>query len=211
MSILQKLTPASTVGTCTEGERRIRRRASISHAVAPEADVATQHQRYAPDVQPSRRQVETEDLPSPSRKRPSWLGPVIAGMLVMVFMVWIGIAVVLPFVTDKINHWNTGEARVWQHDFNVGHGAGTSHFLTQYYQGHVLVIEVWSDHSAHAYVVPVQFVTPPRITPIITLQMQDVNGDQKPDLLVWVEGMASPIPLYNNGQTFQADDPTKKG
>jgi hypothetical protein len=119
--------------------------------------------------------------------------------------------VVLPFVTDKIDHWNTGEARVWQHDFNVGHGAGASHFLTQCYQGHVLVIEVSSDHTAHAYVVPVQFVTPPRITPIVTLQMQDLNGDQEPDLLVWAEGIASPIPLYNNGQTFQADDPTKKG
>jgi hypothetical protein len=116
-------------------------------------------------------------------------------------------------VTDKVDHWNTGEARVWQHDFNVGHAGGSSHFLTQYYQGRVLVIEVLNTNpiSDHTYVLPCQFLTPPPAPPIITLEERDLNGDHKPDLLVHVEGISSPIPLYNDGQVFQTDDPTRKG
>jgi hypothetical protein len=43
------------------------------------------------------------------------------------------------------------------------------------------------------------------------LRVRDLNGDGKPDFLVDIEGVAREIPLYNNGQTFQTDDPTKKG
>jgi hypothetical protein len=135
------------------------------------------------------------------------------GMFVMGMVFWACVVYVVPWVTDKVDHWNTGEARIWQHDFNVGHEGGSSHFLTQYYEGNVLVIEILNTTpmTVHTYVASCQFLTPPPVPPIITLEVRDINGDQKPDLLLHVEGISSPIPLYNNGQTFQTDDPTKKG
>jgi hypothetical protein len=213
MSLFQKLALSSaTEGQCTESERRIRRRASIRHTAPPIADVATQHLGHAPDMyQPSLSQhVTTGPLSQPAGKKPRY-GLVLLGMAIMLMLYLLSVNVVLPWVIDKIDHWTTGQARIWQCDLNVGH-AGSSHFLTQYYQDRVLVVEVSNSNPTivHTYVIPAQFVTPPLAPPIITLAVQDINGDHLPDLLVHIEGVASPIPLYNNGHAFQFDDPTRR-
>jgi hypothetical protein len=190
-------------------------RASRPRASAA-ADVATQHQYYAPDVQPARaplrQHIDTEALHDSSTWR-FWSRRILLGMGIAAILYWLLAMYVVPFATDKLDHWNTGEGRIWQHDFDVGHPGGISHFVTEYYQGHVLIIEIAKNKptTIHTYVVPVQFVTPPHTPPIITLELRHLNGDQKADLLVWIEGEPSPIPLYNNGQTFQTDAPTTKG
>jgi hypothetical protein len=63
-------------------------------------DVTTQHQRYAPDMQPPpqppvRKQIDTDQLPKPSGKHP-WLYPVLLGMLVMAMVFWACAVYVVP-------------------------------------------------------------------------------------------------------------------
>src|SRR6266700_737968 len=65
---------------------------------------------------------DTEDLPQQS----SWFAQnafvIGVGMLCMLIMWYVGTTYVLPFVFDKLNHWDCGDARICQYDLNVGHG-----------------------------------------------------------------------------------------
>ena len=112
---------------------------------------------------------------------------------------------VIPWWTGIQDHWTYGEQRITQLDANVGHG-GVSHFIAQYYQGHLLVIELPPDPSKHmqAYALPIGlFKTPP----VLSLSVKDFNQDGKPDLGIQVEGSVGYV-LYNNGSGFQPTPPT---
>ncbi len=39
--------------------------------------------------------------------------------------------------------------------------------------------------------------------PVLTLGVQDLNGDGKPDLVIKIEGTALQAVLFNAGKTFQ--------
>src|SRR5579859_8148796 len=104
-------------------------------------DVFHAHERYQADVLPR----QTDDLARPAH-RSGWFKrhsvQIGAGMLFMLALVIFGITTVIPFVTEKIDHWNCGAPPgICQYDIDVGHG-GTSHFMTQYWHSEAIVIEL---------------------------------------------------------------------
>jgi hypothetical protein len=181
----------------------------------PATDVATDDQTYQPDAQPGQQlcpYLDTQDTPGSSDKG-RWIVGIVLGMALVAMLFSILATCVFPFVTEQLDHWNTGESRIWQHDFNVGHPGGTSHFVTQYYRNHILIIEFEENDPAisHTYVIPYQFTPPPPRQPIITLEVRDLTNNHTSDLLIWIEGQQLPLPFYNNGHTFQLDPPATKG
>ena len=96
--------------------------------------------------------------------------------------------------------------RVTVFDADVGHG-GTSHFFAQYYKHSIVVIEFSPSHpdQSRSYVISNQQVNTD--LPVVLLSTQDVNHDKKPDLVIQIQGAIYAITLYNNGQTFQEEEP----
>src|SRR5579859_2827920 len=178
----------------------------------PAPDVLNDHMRYQVDVLPR----QTDDLPRPAH-RSGWFKrhsvQIGAGMLLMLSLVIFGITTVIPFVTDKMDHWNTGEARISHFDIDVGHG-GTSHFMTQYWHSEVIVIELVGGKPEHTkvYTIPL-LITGDTVNRVVTLQTSYVSHHsqpEKPDLFVWTEGVATPVVLYNTGDGFSTQEPKEQ-
>ena len=79
---------------------------------------------------------------------------------------------------------------------------GTSHFIAEYYNGSVIVVElpVKNPQQFHAYTLG-GFTGASK--PVVTLGVMDMNHDGKPDLLVSVEGTAIQTVLFNTGDSFR--------
>jgi hypothetical protein len=160
------------------------------------------------DVQlPAQRVTETLS------KRPSWIHLHLTQIgLTMLFLLglWVGINLyVIPFVTDKIDHWNYGDARISQFDMNVGHN-GTSHFVTQYWHNQVILIEMPENDPTHSktYATQVLFVGRDTGQHSITLKTAYVGQHPiqgKPDIVATVSGFVLPVIFYNTGSGFTAE------
>lgn len=128
----------------------------------------------------------------------------------MFILYWIGTLMVVPWVRETLDHWNTGTARLSHYRLNVGHH-GTSDLFTMYIHGEAVVIEFpgGDPAQAHTYAVPVagDNSSAPRV---VSLQVTSLNPNEKPgkpDLLVEVEGIPTAFPLYNTGDAFQTQAP----
>ncbi|MBA2287656.1 MAG: hypothetical protein H0W02_19445 [Ktedonobacteraceae bacterium] len=198
----------------------VRQRASLkqgrTYAPPATADAVTRQR------QPSRRQSlvsTTDDLPQEqqqSRRRGRvlpylggrtllYLG---VGMLVMLTLCLVVVPWSLSVLTSLSDHWTYGTDRVSHLSANVGHG-GPSEFLAEDLHGQILVIEFPAADPSKVHVYPVAMLTGESTTPsAVTLTVQDVNHDGKPDLIVQVSGSdRAPVVLFNNGHTFQGADP----
>ena len=94
-------------------------------------------------------------------------------------------------------------------DAVVGHDdspAHPSHFLALNLNRHILVIELpaGDPSKARIYSGPVLLGQGQELTPV-TLSFQDVNGDGKPDLLVWVGD--THVVFLNDGGGFRPARP----
>ena len=179
----------------------------------PAPDVLNDHMRYQVDVLPR----QTDDLPRPAH-RSGWFKrhsvQIGAGMLLMLALSIFGVTTVVPFVTDKIDHWNCGAPPgICQYDLDVGHG-GTSHFLTQYWHGDVLVIElrVGKENKTTVYAVPLLIAgdSANRLVTLKTAFVSHHSQPDKPDLFAWVEGVSIPVVLYNIGDAFSTQEPQEQ-
>jgi hypothetical protein len=181
----------------------IPRRASRASAAA---DVAATHQRYAPDAEPPYGYDTDEPVSSP-QWRTRWRGPVLAGMLIMPALYWIGTALSVPWGTGILDHWNTGAARLAYYRLDVGHH-GTSNFFTAYLHGKVVVIEFPGGNATQAQTYEMTVASgndpTPRIVSLVVKNLRPNDQPGKPDLLVEIEGIAGAYPLYNTGNAFQA-------
>ena len=83
-----------------------------------------------------------------------------------------------------------------------------SHFLALNLNRHILVIELPADDPSKAriYSGPVLLGQGQELTPV-TLSFQDVNGDGKPDLLVWVGD--THVEFLNDGGGFRPARPSE--
>jgi hypothetical protein len=114
-------------------------------------------------------------------------------------------------VADNTDDWHYGRPRTFQIDQNVGHFNYASHFVALNLNGKIEVIETQPQNpnpqqSTHMYIAAT-LATDQNLQPV-TLQFEDLNGDGKLDLLVFV-GNSLQVPLYNNGTSFQSQPPSR--
>ncbi len=161
------------------------------------------------DVQPG-SQVVTEDVPPQKSWRKHHAVPFGIGMLLMLALWYVGVTYVLPFATQAREHWNCGENRICHYDFNVGHN-GTSHFITEYWQNQVIVIEIPQGHpentKLYTQTVFAAGDTSPRLVTLTIAYLSRHAVQGKPDLIANVSGFALPVVFYNTGDSFNTLNP----
>ena len=113
----------------------------------------------------------------------------------------------LPAWNNLQAQWYTGDGRITQLDADAGHG-GVSHFLAQYYDGNIVVIEIQISNPTHIHTYTIQAlnstVKNPSLT--LTLTVEDVNHDGKPDLVIQEDNNSMAIVLYNTGTVFSTSE-----
>ncbi len=168
---------------------------------------------YAPDdtnYRPTipRRASATYDYTSPSsattevqprRIRRPFKRYLLLGVLLMLCGYLFFTTIVRPFVDALEQQWHYGDTPVFSLDADVGHG-GVSHFLSMVWQGEILVIEATSK-DIHLYRCS-SLIADTGKTPLIVMNIMDVNNDGKPDLLVHLAGQSASVALLNNGTSF---------
>jgi len=128
------------------------------------------------------------------------------GMVLTLALWWMGATLLVPWGIGIMDQWDYGTARLSQLDANVGHG-GISHFIAQYDNGQVIVIEFRGGDPTKARTFSQLVLGTDQTLRVVTLEVRDINNDGKPDLLIHVEGMSIGFILYNTGDSFQATPP----
>ena len=159
-------------------------------AQGPHQVVRYRYQQVPPRQSRIRDAVPVASPPprsSPTSKRPRvhWLVYVGLTMLIMLAG-WTGLNLGLSWWHGYQDDVHYGYPRTFQTDMAVGHGTGQSHFLAINLHGHLEVIEfVGGDPSkAVLYLGPVLYDPQQDLTPV-TLAFRDLNGDGKPDMLLF--------------------------
>jgi hypothetical protein len=131
-----------------------------------------------------------------------WLG---LGMLAMI-LGWLALGALGNWWQTTQDDWRYGYPRTFQIDAIVGHNHVSptlpSHFLAINLNRHIFVIELPAGDATKTriYNGPVLLGPGQERTPV-TLSFQDVNGDGKLDLLVWVAD--THIVFINDGGGFR--------
>ena len=123
-------------------------------------------------------------------KKPRRIHPLLslgAGMLVML-AVCTGLSFVVPWAHTTLDDLRYSRPRTFQVDTFVGHNeqAGVpTHFIALNLNRHIMIIELPGGDPAHAriYSGPVLYGAGDDLVPV-TLSFADMNGDQKPDMIV---------------------------
>ncbi len=155
--------------------------------------------RYRPTAQQQQAQP---------RKRMHWLFWVGLAMFIMIFG-WVLLGMVGNWWQTTLDDWHYGRPRTFQTDQNVGHFGFVSHFVALNLNGKIEVIETEpanpnQQQSTHMYIAAT-LATDQNLQPV-TLRFEDLTGDGKLDMLVFV-GNSLQVPLYNNGTSFQSQPP----
>lgn len=127
------------------------------------------------------------------------------GMLAMLAL-WVLVSAGLNWWNTTLDYLHYGYPRTFQTDAVVGHNDSAttpSHFLAINLHGRIEIIEFPGGDGAHArmYLGPQLFGSDADKTPV-TLQFADVNGDHRPDMLVFFQ--SSWIVFINDQGTFRS-------
>jgi hypothetical protein len=161
---------------------------------------------------PSRRtpQKATSSQPSASaRKR----GHLRAHPLLFLGLGMLAMLILWQLLTAGLNWWNNtmdylhyGYPRTYQTDAIVGHSdsaSNPSHFIATNLHGHIEIIEFPGGDGSHARVfLGPQLFGPDADTAPVTLKFIDINGDHRPDMLVFFQ--SSWILFVNDQGSFRA-------
>lgn len=134
-----------------------------------------------------------------------WL-PLAFGVLLLIglytgYQQWIA-----PAWGDLQAQWHTGDGRIVQLDANVGHG-GVSHFIAQYYDGRIVVIEMPLNNPAHITTYTLLALTANNGKhQDLTLFVQDENHDGRLDLVIQEGNSGVALVLYNTGSGFTTSE-----
>ncbi len=156
-----------------------------------------------PETQPPRRRRIRASLPRLDRWGYIGLGMLAFLLLIVILNWWSG-------VQDDLHY---GHPRTYQTDMRVGHNDALtpSHFIALNLNHQVEVIEFPGGDATHAkvYLGPTLSGTESDLD-VVTLNFKDVNGDNKPDMVVSVNGGTS-LFINDNGafRTVRPDDHVK--
>lgn len=143
-----------------------------------------------------RRADEGHVWPPPRRRgerhRFHWSAFVGLGMFIMI-LGWAALGALGSWWKTTQDDWHYGRPRTFQIDAVVGHkndsAANPSHFLALNLNRRIEIIELpaGDPSKARIYSGPTMFGQEQHLVPV-TLSFRDVNGDGRPDMLVWVAG-----------------------
>ncbi len=154
-----------------------------------------------PTVPPNYYSAQTQPMLFIEEKpRTPWRRYFIVGMLVVLAGITLWQMVVAPFIQGLEDQWHYGDARVAVLYANVGH-QGSSTFMAFDDNSQVVVIELPGSARLPVHIYHLASVTGAGHA-VITLRVQDVNADGKPDLIVHVEGLEPDMVLFNTGSAF---------
>jgi hypothetical protein len=117
-----------------------------------------------------------------------YLGVGMLGMLVL----WMLLSAAFGWFNTTLNDFRYGRPRTFQIDYSVGHNEQNgvkSHFIALNLNGHIEIIEFPGGDATHAhvYIGPQLYGSDNNLVPV-TLNFADLNGDQKPDMIVTFQG-----------------------
>jgi hypothetical protein len=139
-----------------------------------------------------------------------WPLLIILGMISALLLWFVG-RVVLNWGTERYYDFRYGNPRTFQTDMVVGHGgdgpAHPSHFITMNLNNQAVVVELKAgkadnNDSVVWYVAPI--IVDDGQAPV-TVSFKDVNGDQKPDMIIDVHlsGQDQLSIFINDGDKFR--------
>jgi hypothetical protein len=134
-----------------------------------------------------------------------WLVYVGLSMFIML-LGWVALSTLGTWWQSAQDDWHYGRPRTYQADAVVGHNndsaSNPSHFIAINLNRHILIIELPAGDASKAkiYSGPILLGQGQDLTPV-TLSFKDVNGDGKPDMLVWVAD--SHFVFINDGGGFR--------
>jgi hypothetical protein len=142
-----------------------------------------------------------------SRRNVFFLGLGMCGTLA----VWLAIQLaIIPFIADAAQHWQYGDGRLSQFDLKVGHG-GVSHFLAEYWHHEIIIVEFpgGSPVNAKSYTlrIMIQNGNAQHSVTLTTGYIRPHANHTKPDLVITVSDVTTPIILYNIGNAFSTEVP----
>ena len=137
-----------------------------------------------------------------------WTVYVGAAMLIML-VGWIAFSSLSSWWQVTTDDWHYGRPRTFQTDALVGHNDSTanpSHFMALNLQRHIEIIEMPGGDASKSkiYMGPV-LIGQGQDLSVVTLSFKDVNGDNKPDMIVNVQD--SRFVFINENGGFRAARP----
>ena len=137
-----------------------------------------------------------------------YLGIGMLGMLVL----WTMLSAALGWFNTTLDDFRYGRPRTLQTDVFVGHNEQNgvkSHFIALNLSGHIEIIEFPGGDATHAHVYlgPQLYGSNNDLVPV-TLSFADLNGDQKPDMIVTFQG--SRTVFINDQGMFRALQPGER-
>jgi hypothetical protein len=137
-------------------------------------------------------------------KRVHWLLYIGIGMLAMLVL-WVVGSSVLAWGLARYDDYRYGYPRTFQTDAVVGHGdspAHPSHFIAVNLHGQVIIVEfpAGSPAKSISYLGPLLVESNSDLIPVM-LEFRDVNGDNKPDMLIHIGDKV--FVFINDGTQFR--------
>jgi len=129
--------------------------------------------------------------------RKPWRLYFMSGLCIMLILYLTFLLGVKPWWDGVTSRWAAGQSMVSTAEGNVGHG-GTSVFFCYAEGGQLTVIEV----VGTKYKVYTGIVTS-KAHLYVSMTIKDVNGDGKPDVVLYVEGSDQAAELINTGTDFK--------
>jgi hypothetical protein len=140
---------------------------------------------------------------APRQRRVHWLLIFGIGMAAMLTL-WVLGTILINWWNVTLDDWHYGRPRTYQIDAVVSHNNDSvqhpSHFIAINLNHRIEIIEFPAGDAAHAKVyVALSLMGDDETLAVVTLSFKDVNGDNKPDMIVTV-GETHYIFINDNGQ-----------
>ncbi len=172
-------------------------------------DVPPRKSRVA-QLPPGReRQADAYEAVPQSRRPKRHVHPLLWLGIFGVFLVlgWFGLNAVTSWYQGVQDDWTYGTLRHFEINAVVGHNDSTqhpSHFTAENNNGQIIVIELPGGDVSKAKIYQIETVPGNAGNPPVKLTFQDINGDNKPDMIVQIGdgGAMIYLTLYNNGSQF---------